>query len=226
LITETVNFDELAASDPTMADDLTSAATRLGVSAPRVTYYAPRITALLEGARSRPALAQGEGTICYVPSFVFGDSRYVIGYNFDDAWYHRWHLRLLELMGTRPDLRFTWKGLPSSDQAVDPIPAIIAARGVRNVAYETRPFTKVISGFDRIFTDFPSTALYETVHLAKPVLAVTFPRFFSVRPLAAARFAQVLRECDTEEEALAHITGFLDADPTLWVLPARNLAIP
>jgi hypothetical protein len=226
LVMETSNFEELAASDPTMADELADAATRLGVVAPRVTYYAPRIRALLEGARSHRRLAPGEGPICYLPSFLLGDSRYVSGCNFDDAWYHRWHLRILDLMGTRPDLRFTWKGLPSSDQAVDPIPSIISERGLRNVTYETRPFTKVISEVDRIFTDFPSTALYESVHLGKPVLAVTFPRFFSVRPTAAARFAQVLRECDTEEQALAQISGFLDADPNLWVLPEQNLALP
>jgi hypothetical protein len=226
LVMETVNFEELAASDPTMGDELTAAATRLGVVAPRVTYFAPRIRALLEGARSHRRLAQGEGPICYLPAFFLGDSRYVSGCNFDDAWYHRWHLRILDLMGTRPDLRFIWKGLPSSDQAVDPIPSIIAERGLRHVAYETRPFTKVVSEVDRIFTDFPSTALYESVHLGKPVLAVTFPRFFSVRPTAAARFAQVLRECDTEEQALAQISGFLDGDPNLWVLPEENLAIP
>ena len=130
LITETANFDELAASDPTMGDELSAAAARLGVDAPRVTYYAPRITALVENARTHSGVAPGAGTICYVPAYLFGDSRHVGGCNFDDAWAHRWHLRILELMTTRPDLRFIWKGLPSTDQAVDPIPAIIAEREI------------------------------------------------------------------------------------------------
>jgi hypothetical protein len=226
LVTETANFDELAASDPTMGEELTAAAARLGVIAPRVTYYAPRITALLESARSHGGAVPGAGTICYVPAYLFGDLRHVGGYNFDDAWSHRWHLRILDLMTARRDLRFIWKGLPSTDQAVDPIPAIIAEREIRNVAYEARPFTAMIGEVDRVFTDFPSTAVYESVHLGKPVLVLTFPHFFSVRPLAAARFAQVLRACDTEEDALAQISGFLDADPSLWVLPERTLAIP
>jgi hypothetical protein len=226
LVTETANFDELAASDPTMAKDLDAAATRLGVAAPRVTYYAPRITALLETARTRRTEPQSPETICYVPSFLFGDSRYVGACNFEDAWYHRWHLRILDLMGGRPDLRFIWKALPSSDQSVDPVPAIIAERDLQNVTYEGRPFTQMIDEVERVFTDYPSTALYETVHLGKPVLALTFARFCVLRPSAASRFAQVLRECDTEDEALAQITGFLDADPELWTLPKGSVAIP
>jgi hypothetical protein len=226
LVTQTVDFDEFAASDPTMADELDAAARALGVVAPRVTNYAPRIAALLEGPARRREDVDTRGAICYVPSFLFGDSRYVGGCNFDDAWYHRWHLRILDLMASRPDLRFTWKALPSSDQAVDPIAAVIAERGLHNVGYEARPFREVIGEVERVFTDYPSTALYETVHLGKPVLALTFTRFCVLRPSAATRFAQVLRECDSEEQALEQLSRFLDADPALWTLPKRSVTIP
>jgi hypothetical protein len=222
LVTQTGDFDEFAATDPTMAEELEAAATRLGVTPPRVTYYAPRITSLRADAPQQ----RGAGTICYVPAFLFGDSRYVGGCNFDDAWYHRWHLRVLDLMSSRPDLRFIWKALPSSDQAIDPIPTIIAERRLSNVVYEGRPFTQVINEVERVFTDYPSTALYEAGHLGKPVLALTFPRFCVIRPSAAARFARVLRACNTEEEALEQITGFLDADPDDWTIPMSSLAIP
>jgi hypothetical protein len=226
LVTETRNFDEFAASDPTMGDELMAAGVSLGVATPRVTYYAPRVTELVESVRSQRSVRLRPVRICYVPSFLFGESRSVSGCNFDDAWSHRWHLRVLELMARRPALHFTWKGLPSTDQAVDPIPAIIAERELRNVVYEARPFLKVAGEADRIFTDLPSTAIFESVHLGKPILALTFPRFYSVRPLAAARLAQVLRACDTEEDALAQISAFLDSDPSLWVLPQRNVALP
>jgi hypothetical protein len=226
LVTQTGDFDEFAASEPTMAEELDTAGARLGVVAPRVTYYAPRIAALEEGARGRRDAAHGAGTICYVPSFLMGDSRYVGGCNFDDAWYHRWHLRILDLMGSRPDLRFTWKALPSSDQAVDPIQAVIAERDLGNVKYEARPFVDVINQVGRVVIDYPSTALYETVHLGKPVLALTFPRFCVLRPSAVSRFAQVLRACDTEDDALARINEFLDADPAQWTLPKDSLTSP
>ena len=225
LVTETSNFDEFAASDPTMADELDRAAGMLGVAAPRVTYYAPRITALLATGRVRPPSVLHQGAVCYVPSFLFGDSRYVGACNFDDAWYHRWHLKVLGLMGSRPEIRFMWKALPSSDQSIDPIPGIIAERGLHNVTYESRPFTRVIGEVERVFTDYPSTALYETVHLGKPVLALTFTRFCVLRRSAAMLFAPVLRECDTEEEALDQLSRFLDADPELWTLPKRSVTI-
>jgi hypothetical protein len=223
LITQTVDFDEFAASDPTMAEELGDAAAQLGVVPPRVTYYAPRIAALHGTAATQ---TRNAGTVCYVPSFLLGDSRYVGGCNFDDAWYYRWHLRVLDLMASRPDVQFIWKGLPSSDQAVDPVPAVIAERSLANVAYESRPFMQMIGEVGRVFTDYPSTALYETAHLNKPILALTFPRFCVVRPAAAAQFAQVLRPCDTEAEALAHIERFLDADPGDWTLPMARVAIP
>jgi len=226
LVSQTGDFDQFAASDPTIGDEFADVAARLGVVAPRVSYYAPRITALRDNAKLPTDGARVESTICYVPAFLLGDTRSINGCNFDDAWYHRWHLRLLDLMSSRPDLRFVWKALPSSDQAVDPVPSIIAERKLDNVAYESLPFLKVVSGVNRVFTDFPSTALYESVHLGKPVLALTFPRFFSIRPSAAARFAPVLRECDDEDEALRHIRGFIDAEPTPWVLPQQILASP
>jgi hypothetical protein len=223
LVTQTVDFDEFAASDPTMAEELGAAAATLGVVAPRVIYYAPRIASLHESASTQPERARA---VCYVPSFLLGDSSYVGGCNFDDAGYYRWHLRLLDLMASRPEVQFIWKGLPSSDQAVDPIPAAIAERALANVVYESRPFMEMIGEVGRVFTDYPSTALYETAHLGRPILALTFPRFCVVRPAAAAQFAQVLRPCDTEEQALADIERFLDADPRDWTLPMARVAIP
>lgn len=227
LITQTGDFDEFAATDPSMQEELGTAAARLGVTAPQVFYYAPRIASLRRTItqRRRPSTASPR-KVCYVPCFLLGDSRYVGACNFDDAWYHRWHRRLLDLMASRPDCRFIWKGLPSSDQLVDPIPDLITERGYSNVAYESRPLLDVIADVDQVFTDYPSTALYEAVHLRKPILAVVFSRFCAMRPHASARFAPVLRPCDTEEEALAQISQFLEGEADDWLVPERNLATP
>jgi hypothetical protein len=226
LITQTPDFEHFAASDPTVAADLAADAATLGVDAPRVTNYAPRIQALKSTASRRtPRPRHGAGTICYVPCFFVGDARRVAGGHFDDGWYHRWHLRLLDLMASRTDLRFIWKGLPSVDLSPDPIPEIIAERQLSNVTYESRAFLEVIGEVERVFTDYPSTALYETVHVGKPVLALVFERFATVREDAAIRFAQVLRKCDSQEDALAYLRGFLDAGPSAWVLPAAMIAV-
>ena len=118
-----------------------------------------------------------------------------------------------------------WKGLPSVDLSPDPIPGIIVERRLSNVMYEPRPFLKVVGGVERVFTDYPSTALYETVHAGKPVLALIFERFATVREQAAKRFEPVLRTCGSEEDALGFLRGFLDSSPGVWVLPAERIAV-
>ena len=151
-----------------------------------------------------------------------GDEKRVGGVYFDDTWYHRWHLRLLDLTTSRPDRRFVWKALPSIDLLPDPAADIVAARRIRNVTYEGRPFVDVVSDIDRVFTDYPGTALYEAVHLGKPVLALSFDRFFALRDGASARFQQVLRVCQTEDDALGHLRGFFDDPPSRWTPSAGD----
>jgi hypothetical protein len=226
LVTQTRDFESFAASDPTVALDFAADASKLGVDAPRVTNYAPRMQSIKSKASRRvPRPSPGVGAICYVPCFFLGDARRVAGGFFDDAWYHRWHLRVLDLMASRTDLRFMWKGLPSADLSPDPIPEIIAERQLPNVTYESRAFMEVIGEVGRVFTDYPSTALYETVHIGKPVLALVFERFATLREGAAKRFDQVLRICDSEEDALGYLRVFLDASPTAWVLPVEKIAV-
>lgn len=221
LLTETGNFEEFAISDATVSDDLLAEAEALGVTTPRITYYAPRVAALAaRPSRQRPPRPE---TICYVPCFTIGDAKRVGGLYFDDAWYHRWHLRLLDLMLARPDVRFVWKGLPTTDLAPDPIARIIAGHSAGNVTYESRPFVEVIDDVDRVFTDYPSTALYEAVHLRKPVLALSFERFFVLREKAAARFRQVLRVCQTEDDALQYLGEFINDPPSQWILPPEMI---
>jgi hypothetical protein len=69
-----------------------------------------------------------------------------------------------------------------------------------------------------VFTDFPSTALHEAIHLRKPVLALVFPQFTELRSSAARDFAPILRQCEDEMQALTHLTRFLDDPPEQWTL--------
>ncbi len=226
LVAQTPDFENFAASDPTVAAAFDAEAAALGVDAPRVINYAPRIQALRARASHRVRRpTSAVGTICYVPCFFLGDSKRVAGGHFDDAWYHRWHLRILDLMASRPDLRFVWKGLPSVDLAPDPIPAILGERQLANVTYEARAFLEVVGEVERVFTDYPSTALYETVHVGKPVLALVFERFATVREDAAQRFDQVLRRCNSEEDALGYLREFLKSDPATWLLPVERITV-
>lgn len=226
LVTETQNFEELAASDPTVGADFEEAAQRIGTKPPKVTFYSPRVDELLSTPEGVKALRGSKaGPICYVPCMLMGESNVIGGSYLEDAWYHRWHLRLLDAMAARPELTFVWKGLPAADQTEDTIPKLLAERGLANVVYESRPFLTVVNGVERVFLDFPSTALYEAARLGLPVLAVSFRRFVAIRRSAQPMFARSFRVCDTEDEAIRHFQRFLDDDPKEWVVPADNLAL-
>lgn len=225
LLTETQNFEVLASTDPTVAADLATTATEIGARAPRVTGYAPRIHSLLKAVKSRSQRADREDAVIYVPCPFSGDSNWIGAAYFDDAWYHRWHLRLLDFMAANPGTRFIWKALPSSDQAVDPIPDVIVERLLTNIRYERRHFHNVVRTGDRVILDFPSTTLYEAAHLGLATVAVSFSRFAHLRPDAAEIFASVLRVCDTEDQAIGHIQAFVAGERSNWLVDPQRLAV-
>jgi len=227
LVTEVHNFDELWTSDDTLASDLPEAASAYGVSAPRIRTRSPRAAELV--AKGRRSRSHGPGqpeTVGYVPAMLVGDSSAMGGGYFDDAWYHRWHLRLLEWMESRPECRFVWKALPASDQAIDPIQDILRRRSTPNVIYETRPFKSMSRDLTRAFFDYPSTALYEAVHLGLPTLAVVFPRFLELRKSAADRFGSSVRECIDEESALNELDRLLVAPASHYVVDPSRILTP
>lgn len=224
-VTELQNFEEMWVSDITVPSDVERAGAHYSVPVPAMQLRSPRIAALkAKIRRRRSVLGNTPDAIGYVPAMLFGDS-YAMGSGyFDDAWYHRWHLRLLERMASFEHLHFVWKALPASDQAIDPIPEVLRRSGITNVRYESRPFVKVVDQLSRVFFDFPSAALYEAVHLRLPVLAVVFPRFVSVRQSAVARFGAVVHECDDEHRALQLFEEFIKGPTTSYVVnPSRLL---
>jgi hypothetical protein len=219
LVSETQNFDVMWTSDITVPGDLKAAAERYNVGLPAFRNASPRV----DGLRRRAIPVPQASTVCYVPSVLMGDSWIFRDGRYEDAWYHRWQLRLLDFMVSRPGTEFVWKALPAANQAVDPIPDELERRAAANVRYETGPLVAALQAASRVFTDFASTPLYEAVHLGRPVLAVSFTRFATLRPAAAALFAPVLRECETEEEALAAVADFLDGPAGMWMLPSAQV---
>jgi hypothetical protein len=216
LISETHNFEELLISDATIEYDLNHAARALNTIAPPMRIQSQRTAAIRR--RSRVIRNSGRRVVAYVPSMLRGDS-YQLEAFIEDAWYHRWHRRLLDFMEERDDVEFIWKALPQADLENDPIATIIQDRRIANVSYETRPFLRVADRTDRMFTDFPSTCLYEAVHLGLPVLALWFPAFGRLRSSAVNRFERVVRLCGTEQEAQTCLSAFLAEEASAWVVP-------
>lgn len=203
LLTETPNFERMVASDPSVPPDLKEGGRRLRLPTPRTSIGLHRATA-------PSATRAGEGPICYVPATLTGDTAVLPPMYFEDAWYLRWQLRLLAAMLERPAARFVWKALPQSNQADDPIPALLSGSGATNVRYETRPFREVLPEMGRVVLDFPSTALYEAVQAGVPTVCVSFARFAQLRHRATEMFDGVLHGCDDESSALTLVRRFLD----------------
>lgn len=219
LLTETHNFEAMVCTDPSMVPDLREASKRLGTALPDIAvgnHREPRHVGRRQGL---------EGEIFYVPSSFMGDTAALPIFSFDDAWYARWQGFLLEMMEGFSHLRFVWKAVSASNQAVDPMPSVMERIGIANVRHETRPFPSLLPHAGRVLMDFPSTALYETVHAGVPVACVTFPRFAALRPNAMQLLEGVLHPCGDEDAALAVLRTFLstpDRDAAVSVDKARQ----
>lgn len=220
LLTETMNFETLWSSDASLPSDLRLGGHRLRQAIPAISLRSPRVEELITDSGQPWPSAR---SVCYVPTMFTGDSRVIGSGYFEDAWYHRWHRQLLDWMTSHPHLHFVWKAIPSSDQVEDPIQDLISAGSTPNVVYETRPFVAVAPRVGRFFTDFPSTALYEAVHLGLPVLALSFKTFADLRPSAVDLFKPVVHECDDTTEALTHLERFVTDPPERWTVPSERI---
>jgi len=212
--TELQSFDRLAASDASLVDDLPEAADRLGAWCPAVVMSSPRVEQLRRRRRPAPPSAP----TCFLPMFFLADAAQVGGHAVDDAWAHRWHLRLLALMAEHTEVQFIWKGLPSVDYVPDPLAELLRRKPVPNVRYDARPFQAVLPEVGRVICEFPSTGLYEAVHVGRPVLPLVFSRFVTVRSRGAELFRPALRACADADGALREVEEFLSADPISYVV--------
>ncbi len=212
--TELQNFDRLHASDVSLLNDIPETARRLAAPCPAVVVSSPRVEQLRQRRRPAPAGA----FTCYLPMFLLADGATVGSGAIDDAWYHRWHLTLLAVMAAHGDTQFIWKGLPTGDYAPDPLTERLRGGELANVRYDTRPFQAVLAESGRIICDFPSTGLYEAIHQRRPVLALVFPRFVTVRPRGAALLHPALRTCHDTSDAVAEVERFLEADPKEYLV--------
>lgn len=221
LLTETQNFDELWVSDSSVVADLERCAQSFDTTVPNTVSSSPRVEDLRELAakRSRPPVP----LLAYVPTLFTGDSCVVGAGYFDAAWYHRWHVRLAEHLQTK-SLKTIWKGFGGiADLERDPISETIGGDPKRQITFETGPLLDTYARATRVLLDFPSTPLYEAVHLGIPVFCLSFNRFGTVRPEAAEMFGRSLRCVDTEDEALAAIDEFLDTEPARWIVPSERI---
>jgi hypothetical protein len=219
----------MACSDPNLPASMAAPAAALGATLPVFSFSAPRIEDFQRRLR-RPRRRAGATplTVCYVPTGFQGENNQLCGAGFDDAWYARWQLQLLDAMARRPDIRFIWKAAPPGLQ-VDPDPLVhrVPPPGAEHIRYETAPFRSLTGEVDRVFLDFASTALFEAVHAGLPTLCVSFTDNEDLRVEARELLGPCLRSVVDEREALRLFEQFVETDePQQWRFPDRRVAGP
>jgi len=168
----------------------------------------PKINNLENSARSKI----GRKTVVFVPT-MYSNSRIM-----PDAWYFKWHKKLINYFSSRKDFNFIWKGIPDSNEVYDPIPNLIDDRGYKNIRYATEPFVKWIGRADLVLLDLPSTALYEAAINGLPVMSLSFYPLNFIRKPAAKLFGKSLELINSFDEGITKIDNFLNSNPDEFIV--------
>ncbi|MBA7574962.1 hypothetical protein ES708_16778 [subsurface metagenome] len=156
-------------------------------------------------------------TVVFVPAIYTWDTKRWSGI-IPDAWYFKWHKKLINYFSSRKDFNFIWKGIPGSNHIYDPIPNLIDDRGYKNIRYATEPFVKWIGRADLVLLDFPSTALYEAAVSGVPVMSLSFHPLNFIRESALKLFGNSLEPINSFDEGIAKIDNFLNSNPDEFIV--------
>ena len=172
----------------------------------------PKINNLKNRVRSKI----GRKTVVFVPTMYIWDacSRRIM----PDAWYFKWHKKLINYFNSRKDFNFVWKGIPGSNQIYDPIPNLINDRKYKNIRYATEPFIKWIKRADLVLLDLPSTALYEAAISGLPVMSLSFYPLNHIRGSALKLFGNSLELINSFDEGIVKIDNFLNSNPDEFIV--------
>lgn len=155
-------------------------------------------------------------TVVFVPTMYLWDAQ-----NegiMPDAWYFKWHKKLINYFNSRKDFNFVWKGIPGSNQIYDPIPNLVNDRKYKNIKYATEPFIKWIKRADLVLLDLPSTALYEAAISGLPVMSLSFYPLNYIRGSALKLFGNSLELINSFDEGIAKIDNFLNSNPDEFIV--------
>ena len=172
----------------------------------------PKINNLKNRVRSKI----GRKIVVFVPTMYSWDASG--GGIMPDAWYFKWHKKLINYFSSRKDFNFIWKGIPGSNHMYDPIPNLINDRKYKNIRYATEPFIKWIKRADLVLLDLPSTALYEAAISGLPVMSLSFYPLNYIRGSALKLFGNSLELINSFDEGIAKIDNFLNSNPDEFIV--------
>jgi len=170
----------------------------------------------INNLKNRTESKVNQKTVVFVPTMYSWDAS---GTGImQDAWYFKWHKKLINYFSSRKDFNFIWKGIPGSNRIYDPIPNLINDRGYKNIRYATDSFVKWIRRADLVLLDFPSTALYEAAISGLPVMSLSFYPLNYIRGSALKLFGNSLGLINGFDEGIAKIDNFLNSNPDEFIV--------
>ena len=161
--------------------------------------------------------------ILYLPTFSMWDKQRFDDARYSDAWYYKFQKALIEHFAKRPEFKFVWKGLPTSDASYNPIPNFIKDNQFENIEVATDYFGNHLVSADRVIADTPSTGFYEAVIAGVPAMSL-YHKDLKMRKSAIEFFGHLIQPFSDIPEALEKIDRFLESDPKLYCtsIPLSN----
>ncbi|OGW83085.1 MAG: hypothetical protein A3C47_04675 [Omnitrophica bacterium RIFCSPHIGHO2_02_FULL_51_18] len=164
--------------------------------------------------------------IAYLPKKFHEGVRCLNEYSYPFTWYYEWQKRIMDLFASLKSHTFVYKHVSVQDWAARSILRYLQTLNASNIEIVEDPFSKILDQFDRVITDFPSGAFFESLACRKSVLCV-HSRYFEINPEATRLFGQCLAPFDTIEESLAAIETFVGSDPDRYraELPLKEMGL-
>lgn len=133
--------------------------------------------------------------------------------------YVKWHRALADFFSKRKDTFFIWKGLIQAEQKFDLMAEIIREKGYDNIRFDSGRLSGWFPFVERVLSDIPSTAFFESIYSHMPVMALYRPAYQRLRKNAHGSFGSSLRAYSSIDEGLALVEEFLDGQREKYIVP-------
>lgn len=150
-------------------------------------------------------------TVMYVPNRVFFGFRSLNNFIYPITWYYKLQKAIIDHFGQRKELKLIFKIGSNQRWAQESVVSYIKDKGYDNISVRTDDFYKCLEDADKVFFDYPSSAMYEAGAAGKSIMGL-YPDCCTEWPGAVEAFGRSLKKYSSIKEAIGYIEDFLAAD--------------
>jgi hypothetical protein len=132
-------------------------------------------------------------------------------------WYFEYQRALIDFFAEERTFEFVYKHSQGEEWAENSILSYIEDKGCGNIHVSKEQFLKILESADRVITDIPFGAFFETIVSRKPVLC-TCPDYYKMIGDAKITFGKSLQQFSSIEEAKTIIKEFLYGNPSEYIV--------